>query len=519
MTRWAIAADLNRCIGCQTCTSACKHANATPPGVQWRKVLDFEAGAFPDVHRAFLPTGCMHCDDPPCMHVCPSTATGKRDDGIVTIDYDICIGCAYCALACPYQARFRLDGASFAYGGLTGMANEKQREQPERSGVAQKCTFCVERIDAGLAAGLTPGIDPEATPACVSSCIAGALHFGDADDPDSNVAKLLAENQHFRMHEELDTGPGIFYLNGAGNADQPEPELVADPASQASVAPARQTSWDWRAAMNFMAGGAGTGLFFASAQTAFTGPTPLLPGLIALALVATGLFCVWMEIGRPWRFLNVFRNPNTSWMTREALAALPFLACGLTALTFNLPLLGMVAALFGLLFLYCQGQILHAAKGIPAWRPAQIPYLIFATGLTEGAGLFLLLTGGASLGMAAGLLALTALRYLVWRRYKANLFSTGAPTRTVEVLERFEGGFFSAGCLAPAALVVAGFLLPGLQPILFSLAGLVVFTSGWWLKFTLVTKAAYNQGYAINAMPARGGTGAPGIKPGWTAKP
>ena len=188
MTRWAMVADLRRCVGCQTCTAACKQANDTPPGVQWRRVLDMEVGEYPDVRRSFVPVGCMHCDDPPCMHVCPSTATRKRADGIVTIDYDLCIGCGYCAVACPYQARYKVDG------------------------IATKCTFCVERVDAGLAAGLKPGVDPEATPACVNSCIAAALHFGDLEDPASNVSRLLAQNRHFRMHEELGTGPGFYYL-------------------------------------------------------------------------------------------------------------------------------------------------------------------------------------------------------------------------------------------------------------------------------------------------------------------
>jgi Fe-S-cluster-containing dehydrogenase component len=104
-------------------------------------VLDLEVGEYPGVKRAFVPMGCMHCEDPPCMHVCPSTATRKRADGIVTIDPDLCIGCAYCAVACPYDARFKVDG------------------------IATKCTFCVERIDHGLAHGLVPGIDPDATPA------------------------------------------------------------------------------------------------------------------------------------------------------------------------------------------------------------------------------------------------------------------------------------------------------------------------------------------------------------------
>lgn len=188
MTKWAMVADLRRCVGCQTCTASCKQTNETPPGTQWRRVLDLESGEYPHVKRVFLPTGCMHCDEPPCMHVCPSTATRKRDDGIVTIDADLCIGCGYCIMACPYDARTTVNG------------------------VATKCTFCITRIDAGIEKGLQPGVDPEATPACVNSCIAGALHFGDAEDPKSNISRLLAENRHFVLHEELGTGPNIHYL-------------------------------------------------------------------------------------------------------------------------------------------------------------------------------------------------------------------------------------------------------------------------------------------------------------------
>ncbi len=210
MTRWVMVADLRRCVGCQTCTAACRQANATPPGVQWRRVLDIEQGEYPEVTRAFVPVGCQHCDDPPCMEVCPTTATKKRADGIVTIDYDICIGCAYCAVACPYQARSKTLRPRFAYG--TEMENEAKRRDDSRLGVATKCTFCVDRIDAGLARGRTPGVDPEATPACVNSCIAQALSFGDLDDPQSSVSQLLAHNTSFRMHEELGTGPGFYYL-------------------------------------------------------------------------------------------------------------------------------------------------------------------------------------------------------------------------------------------------------------------------------------------------------------------
>jgi phenylacetyl-CoA:acceptor oxidoreductase subunit 1 len=113
-------------------------------------------------------------------------------------------------VACPYQARYKTERASFAYGRPT--ENETLRHDEARLAVATKCTFCVERIDAGLEQGLTPGVDPAATPACVNSCIAQALAFGDADDPDSNVSQLLAHHQHFRMHEELGTGPGFHYI-------------------------------------------------------------------------------------------------------------------------------------------------------------------------------------------------------------------------------------------------------------------------------------------------------------------
>ena len=225
MTRWVMVADLRRCVGCQTCTAACKHANATPPGVQWRRVLDMEVGAFPDVKRVFVPTGCQHCDEPPCRDVCPTTATRKRADGVVTIDYDLCIGCGYCAVACPYHARHKTARATFAYGSPAN--HELKRHDPARIAVATKCTFCVERIDAGTAQGRTPGVDPEATPACVNSCISGALAFGDLDDPQSNVSRLLRENRHFRRHEELGTGPGFYYLWDKAGPDGDEPATEA----------------------------------------------------------------------------------------------------------------------------------------------------------------------------------------------------------------------------------------------------------------------------------------------------
>jgi phenylacetyl-CoA:acceptor oxidoreductase subunit 1 len=206
-----MVADLRRCVGCQTCTAACRHTNATPPGVQWRRVIDVEVGEYPNVKRAFMPVGCMHCADPPCMSVCPSTATRQRDDGIVTIDWDLCIGCAYCSVACPYQARYKVNKAEFAYGDEPTETEAEQYDE-RKLGVSTKCNFCADRVDEGLVKGLTPGVDPDATPGCVNSCIADALHFGDIEDPESNVSKMLKEHKHFRMHEDLGTDPGFYYL-------------------------------------------------------------------------------------------------------------------------------------------------------------------------------------------------------------------------------------------------------------------------------------------------------------------
>ena len=212
MKRYVMTIDLRRCVGCQTCTAACKGANATPPGIQWRRVLDIETGEFPDVLRTFLPVACMHCGNPPCEAVCPTQATTKRADGLVAIDYDLCIGCANCVMACPYDARSIVHEPQYAYGGA--MASEAKRFDPARIGVSMKCSFCQDRIDLAASTGQIPGVDHEVTPACVNSCISGAMEFGDIEDSESNVSRLLAQTQYYRMHEELGTEPGVYYIWG-----------------------------------------------------------------------------------------------------------------------------------------------------------------------------------------------------------------------------------------------------------------------------------------------------------------
>jgi phenylacetyl-CoA:acceptor oxidoreductase subunit 1 len=551
MSRWGMLADLERCVGCQTCTAACRHANATSPAVQWRKVLDVEAGAFPDVSRTFVPVGCQHCADPPCVHVCPTTATRQRPDGIVTIDYELCIGCAYCEVACPYQARFLVHEPRYAYA-AGAMRNETERYDDARLGVAQKCTFCVDRIDFGLEHGLTPGLDPRATPACVNACIADALHFGDLDDPDSNVSRLLGEQTHFRMHEELRTAPNFFYLYGKvddpnSKADDPFPSLAAlvgegNRTAQSATSPSprkggegegpclrtkgvepwHQPHWDWKAAANFLCGGAGAGLF-AFAATASLGGAPAWPvGLFALALIGTGLALLMFKIGRPLRFIYVLLQPRRSWMTREAWVAAVFFPIALAVLWFDNSLLTMIAAALGFAFLFCQAMILKAAKGVPIWRAHNIVPLMISTGLAEGGGLFLCTAAalpqlGPSLFPAAVFAAmLAAARAWEWHCYFVHLRKNGAPARSIEILGACRRWFMALGFIAPVTLIALGFVLTGGADVLFAVAGIMVFAAGWALKFIMITRAGYNQGFALNHTPVRG-SGLPGgaVKPGW----
>lgn len=204
--------DLARCVGCTGCTVTCKVEHCLPPGMLWARVLFKESGEYPAVHRTVLPVLCNHCRDAACVRVCPSGATRKREDGLVTIDYSQCIGCRYCMMACPYGARSfydRENPQSPGYGLTPYEAIGYPKYQP---GTAMKCDFCRERIDEGIRQGLKPGVDREATPACANSCIGLARFFGDLDDPESEVSRLIRTRQGWQLHAEFGTDPGVFYL-------------------------------------------------------------------------------------------------------------------------------------------------------------------------------------------------------------------------------------------------------------------------------------------------------------------
>ncbi|MDO8606538.1 MAG: phenylacetyl CoA [Phaeospirillum sp.] len=276
----------------------------------------------------------------------------------------------------------------------------------------------------------------------------------------------------------------------------------------AGTAPRLQSSWDWRAAGNFIGGGSGAGLLVLGFAACLGGSLSIVA--VALAggtLIGLGLGCVWLEIGRPWRAINVFFHPQTSWMTREGIVALALYVAGGGVVLLDAPRLLGPMALIACGFVYCQGRILTAAKGIPAWRAKLTLPLILATAATEGAGLVLILaalTGTAISWLGEGLLVLLAIRYVVWRSYLARL---KAPAAAMAAARGLHLPLALVGHLLPAVLVAVGAL---------PLAGLLAVIGGWGLKYILITRMALTQGFSLPMTPARGrGAAGPGVRPGW----
>jgi len=187
-THYAMVIDTRRCVGCHACSVACKTENDVPLGVTRSWVEYVEKGSYPNVTRHFLPRLCNHCSEPQCVKVCPTGATYKRkEDGIVVVDADVCIGCKYCIQACPYDARFI----------------------NPRTGTADKCDFCLHRVKEGIA------------PACVNTCQGKARIFGDMNDPNSEVAKLIETEAVTVLRSEMGTKPNVYYI-AADHADANE---------------------------------------------------------------------------------------------------------------------------------------------------------------------------------------------------------------------------------------------------------------------------------------------------------
>jgi len=216
--KFGMVIDAGSCIGCRRCQYGCKAENNTPDTISpsWIEIfrLDEEEGALatptleelksgivsrydtsPEEGKWYLAVQCNHCENPPCVKVCPTGATYQAEDGLVLMDYDKCIGCRFCVVACPYSAR------RFNWVRPELPRSDINEAVPVRTvGVAEKCTLCVHRTREGK------------LPRCVLVCPVQARHFGDLADPESEVSKLLKDNLSFRLLEELGTEPKLHYI-------------------------------------------------------------------------------------------------------------------------------------------------------------------------------------------------------------------------------------------------------------------------------------------------------------------
>lgn len=205
MTRYAMAIDLSNCIACHACSVACKSNNNLPNEVWYNNVvtdggdyMDTARGTYPnDLHRIHYPINCQHCSNPICVGVCPTGASYQREDGIVLVNAEECIGCNACSDACPYDVRTMItDEPEYAVDFPLG-----DWDAPKHiSGTVEKCSFCANRLDRG------------AIPACMENCPGRARYWGDIDDPESDISEFLEGREYDFLLEEEGTKPNIYYV-------------------------------------------------------------------------------------------------------------------------------------------------------------------------------------------------------------------------------------------------------------------------------------------------------------------
>lgn len=250
MAKWGMVIDLDKCTGCQACTTACSMENNLLPGENWQDVLFYHEGEYPNVNMKWLPRPCMHCENPSCVDVCPTKATYKDPDGgYVLIDWDKCIGCKACMVACPYGVRFYTDEKPAVTPDIREVfpgQNGRQWNPPYKGphddpskgigiqphGVVSKCTFCYHKTStapAGLAdLDEDNPLAKEHTPACVRVCPPKARFFGDLDNEESKVNKMIADKRGVRLLDHTGNKPQVYYLSGGAGASVPSSRANED---------------------------------------------------------------------------------------------------------------------------------------------------------------------------------------------------------------------------------------------------------------------------------------------------
>ncbi len=501
--------DQGACIGCHACSTACKSENEVPLGVYRTWVKTTETGAYPDTQRHFQVTRCNHCQNPPCVRICPTSAMYKRDDGIVEFDSSACIGCKACIQACPYDA-IHID---------------------PNLGTASKCHFCSHRTDIGL------------EPACVVVCPEHAILAGDLNDPTSEIAQVLARSKVTVRKPEQGTSPKLFYVEGSivnlhptatprtpttfaatdvlslhpGEAPQPparHPTVQGLPEAgpiqiggrraehmvQVGYNAQHRVPWHWPVPAYLVTKGLGSGVALILAVAWVTGLVPfdrataLAGGIFSLVMMAATTALLVADLEKPERFLYILARPNwDSWLARGAVFLIGLSATttawvaaeylGWTAL--RGPLLALtiplaVGAAIYTAFLFGQ------AEGRDLWQsPLLPPHLLIQALMMGAAGLMLV---GAVVDLPQELAA--GVQWLFAAALLTDLFVTllgeFAMPHASEVAARaahdithgryrkhFWIGSIGVGHVVPMVL----FIVPGLGPVaaLAAIAGLYAF--------------------------------------------
>jgi Fe-S-cluster-containing dehydrogenase component/formate-dependent nitrite reductase membrane component NrfD len=502
--RYGFVIDQRKCIGCHACTVACKEENQVPLGAFRTWVKYVERGHYPETRRYFSVLRCNHCDDAPCVSICPTVALYRRRDGIVDFDGQRCIGCKSCMQACPYDALY-IDPATQT---------------------AAKCHYCAHRVEVGL------------EPACVIVCPERAIIAGDLDDPGTPIARLVATEQVQVRKPEQGTRPKVFYLGADASALEPtlqapaerylfatrpqaEVDLVrmvaqvqhmeagADGALSRPVydAPHMTRPLGWKVSAYLWTKSVAAGALLVPALATLVGAAPsgfllgLAPPVIALLFLAITTALLVLDLKRPDRFHYIlFKGNRTSWLVWGAWI---LMAYGLVGLLW---LLGASGGAGGLLRALALPAVLLAAatagysaflfgqaEGRDFWQsPLLLPQLLLAA-VASGAAALLIV------GVVAGAEG-SELRPLGWTMAAALVgtaillfaeLGTRHPSlevaRTARLITRghfrgpFWAGTIAAGIVVPLALVwlapAAGVAL--LLAALLVLAGLWIYEDIW----------------------------------------
>jgi Fe-S-cluster-containing dehydrogenase component/formate-dependent nitrite reductase membrane component NrfD len=489
MTRLGFVIDQRACIGCHACTVACKQEHGVELGVFRTWVKYVELGEYPDTRRHFSVLRCNHCDDAPCVRICPTRALFRRDDGIVDFDPRRCIGCKACMNACPYEALY-ID---------------------PKSSTAAKCNFCAHRVDVGL------------KPSCEIVCPVDAIVSGDLDDPDSEITRLIETVPSRVRAPEQGTRPKLHYLGAQDAAINPIAVTVGSAMLMTEVAESTReklapladearavamtdvshpTPWGWKVSSYFLTKGVAAGAMMLAALLGLAAPggSPLagvVPGLVALAGIAlTGVFLVW-DLKRPERFVYIFTRPQwRSWLTLgaqvinvAALVAVLFTAAAVLGLDGAREALAWVMVPAGAMLALYTAFLFNQCEGRDLWQsPLLFPHTV-AHAVVAGAGVLgvLALVIGAPAGLAAvlgwaivaGALASAAIAVLDLATHHPTTQAERAARNLTRDLHarRFWLGGVGLGVVAPA-LLAALFLLTG-APAVLAAAGAVALAGVW----------------------------------------